>query len=134
MPRPSFKQPRRRRRSARALTPRALKNNTTAFGGGAAAALALLSYVSLQYYRRGHLCKPATTASLAVALSAGGVFWRRYSATRQVAPSGALAALSAAMAVFYAWSLALGPAPGKRPPAAVAAAAAARKKAANGKE
>jgi hypothetical protein len=97
---------------------------TTAFGGGAAAALALLSYVSLQYYRRGHLCKPATTASLAVALSVGGVSWGRYVAARQPLPApGAFAALSAAMALFYAWSLALGPAPGKRPPAAAAAAA-----------
>jgi len=99
--------------------------------------LALLSYVSLQYYRRGHLCKPATTASLAVALSVGAVFWRRFSAAAAQLQgdhlAAAFAALSAAMAAFYAWSLALGPAPGKRPPAAVAAAAA-KKTTATGKE
>lgn len=96
--------------------------------------LALLSAVSLRYYRRGLLCKPATTASLAVAAAVGWRMWERYSATGKLMPAGAVAGLSAAMVLFYAWSLALGPAPagGKKKAgrAGVATRASARKPAA----
>lgn len=84
----------------------------TALGGGAAAALALLSHVSLQYYTRGHLCKPATTAALAVAAAVGWAMHGRYVASGgKFMPAGAVAATSGAMVAFYAWSLALGPLP-----------------------
>ena len=86
-----------------------------AFGGGAAAALALLSYVSLQYYRCGHLCKPATTASLALACAVGYAGWGRYEASGgKMMPGGVLVGVSAAMVLFYVWSIMMGPAPGKK--------------------
>ena len=54
---------------------------------------------------QGKLCKPATVASLVVALALSGIMYKRFLATSKFMPAGMLTALSALMSVFYIWNL-----------------------------
>ncbi|EFN51088.1 hypothetical protein CHLNCDRAFT_141477 [Chlorella variabilis] len=85
------------------------KGSTASLGGGlgSAAVLSVCTYVSLQSYHRGHLCRPATVVSLVVSSLLGYVMWQRYSRTGKLMPAGLVAGLSAAMTAFYLWNLLL---------------------------
>ena len=56
-------------------------------------------------HAQGKLCKPATVASLVVALALTGVMCKRYAASGKMMPAGMIALLSAVMSAFYVWNL-----------------------------
>lgn len=72
---------------------------------GSAVVLSACTYASLQAFHRGQLCRPATVISLVVSTVLAYVMWQRYARTGKVMPAGMVAALSAAMTVFYLWNL-----------------------------
>eukprot|EP00882_Tetradesmus_deserticola_P007647 GHRQ01008052.1.p3 GENE.GHRQ01008052.1~~GHRQ01008052.1.p3 ORF type:complete len:119 (+),score=41.12 GHRQ01008052.1:535-891(+) len=80
-------------------------------GLGTAALLSLMSKWSLDAYHKGEACKSATAISLLVAAGLTFMMYQRYSTTGKFMPAGLTAGLSAAMTVFYVWSLLLGPTP-----------------------
>lgn len=54
---------------------------------------------------QGKLCKPATAASLLVAVMLTGVMYKRFLASGKMMPAGLIAMLSAGMTIFYVWNL-----------------------------
>lgn len=54
---------------------------------------------------QGKLCKPATVASLLVAVLLTAVMYKRFLASGKMMPAGLVAMLSAGMTIFYVWNL-----------------------------
>ncbi|KAF6248580.1 transmembrane proteins 14C-domain-containing protein [Scenedesmus sp. NREL 46B-D3] len=89
------------------------KGSIASLGAGlsSAALLGLMSRWSLDAYHKGEANKTATLISLLIAAGLTYVMYERYSRTGRLMPAGLTAGLSAAMTVFYVWSLLLGPTP-----------------------
>ncbi|KAL4853017.1 Protein FATTY ACID EXPORT 5 [Chlorella vulgaris] len=86
-----------------------VKGSTASLGGGlgSAAVLSACTYLSLQSYKRGQLCRPATVLSLVISSGLAYMMWQRYSRTGRVMPAVVVGGLSAAMTAFYLWNLLL---------------------------
>jgi uncharacterized membrane protein (UPF0136 family) len=80
-------------------------------GAASSSILALCGLASLKAYESGRLAKPATAVSLAVALALAAKMGARYRESGEAVPALAVAGPSAAMALFYVWSLVAGPVP-----------------------
>jgi hypothetical protein len=83
-------------------------------GTASGATLTLLGYTSLRYYKKGKLCKPATAASMAIALVLTIIMQRRFQSTGSVFPSFVFMIVSGLMFVYYVWNLLVGPVPNKK--------------------
>ena len=70
-----------------------------------------LGYISLQQFKKGKLCKPATILSLIIAAGLTFVMAKRFQKTGKVFPALVFALLSGVMTVYYVWNLTMGPAP-----------------------
>jgi low temperature requirement protein LtrA len=83
-------------------------------GGLSGLLLTGLGYLSLDFYKKGKLCKPATVASMVMSLVLTIVMHRRFQKTGTVFPSFVFMLMSGLMFVFYVWNLLCGPLPKKR--------------------
>lgn len=82
-----------------------------AAGCASGALVTALGFFSLGEFKKGRLCKPATAASLLIAVALTAVMWKRYQDTGAIFPALVISVTSAGMALFYVWSLVAGPKP-----------------------
>lgn len=75
----------------------------------------LLGYVSLGFYKKGQLCKPATVTSLALSTALTAVMFKRYQETGSIFPALTFMVTSGGMTAFYIWNLVAGPKPKSKP-------------------